>query len=36
MDKKKIIEQITSLLQNASVVQCDLVLTFIKHLLNVP
>lgn len=32
MDKNKIIAQLFALLKDASAVQCDLVLTFIKHM----
>lgn len=35
MDKSQIIQQITTLLKTATAVQCDLVLTFVKRMLNV-
>lgn len=34
MNKSKIIKQIVKLLRNASAVQCDIVLTFVRHMLN--
>lgn len=33
MEKQKIIEQIISMLQNASATQCAIALAFIQHLL---
>lgn len=32
MDKEKIIDRITVLLESASAVQCDITLTFIEHM----